>query len=308
MRASLLFTIALITVGCGAGSGGAPDGAQAAGDMAVASLDDLATEAEDLTPAGPCGGDKHPPDGGVCLLSVTGRVVDEKGAGLPDVQVTVCGPICYYGIVGADGSFAVKLGLHVVPDRWATEIHGRPDHVSYYVPLPPIGDGKVRYPDPFVVPALPAMGPEIALGQSKQTLASGDVTLDLAKDTKVMLDAEDVVAGPSGRQFRTVTIPDPKTMPFVDPMDPPLALFGVAPFEATFAPGAQLAFNNTTGLAAGAAVDVFVQVGLNEPGAAGSWNKTATAHVVSMNGTTRIAMDPGQAITETRFIALRKGP
>lgn len=296
----------LSLTGCGAPGGGPSASADLSsegggGDMAL-----VGGAQDDAGTRGPCGDQKFP-DGGVCLTRVTGKVVDEKGNGLAKAQVTVCGPVCYYGTIAGDGSFLVKIGQHVVPSRWAAQVHGRPDRVSYFIPLPPFVDDAVDFARPFIVPALPGSGPSMVLEKSMkdQSLVSGDVMVTLVAGTTVSLDVEDVALGDLGKQLRAVTIADPKTLPFVDAKDPPLGLYGFAPFESSYAPLAQVSFNNGYMLPANAPVDVYGEAGLYDSQPAGSFNKVATAHV-SPDGK-RIAMDPGQGVATLRWLALRKG-
>jgi hypothetical protein len=301
MRSTILFA-ALTLGGCG-GTGGA-DGGTAGHDLSMPA-DMAVAGSDDMAPAGPCGRQK-PPDGGACLVTVSGKVVDDHGAPLPNLTVTTCGPVCFYGASVADGSFTVKVGTWVVHDRWATVVHGRPDHASYYVPLPPLVSEQIVYPSPFVVPSLPASGPAIPADQMAHDIVAGDVELILAAGTKVSFDPEDVVLGDVGKELRPVTIADPKTLPFVDAKNPPLALYGFAPFESQYAPSAAFAFNNQTlGLPAGTAVDVLAQAGLYDPPPAGTLVKVASAHV-SQDGK-RIATDPGQGLTwQLRWLALAR--
>jgi hypothetical protein len=291
MRLAVGFALALL--GCG--------GAAGSDDAAVADLSMSVDAAVDLTPACP------PPstDAGVCLDTVNGKMVDDTGAGVPNLVVSVCAVACYFGQTTADGTFSNPVYDLVVPDYYAFEAHGRPDHASWYARLPPLVGMSASYAQPLLLPSLPASGPLIALDQSAQTLTSGDVTLNLASGTKVMLDVEDVALKDVGRQLRVVKISPPSKLPFFDGQSEPDALYGFAPFEVFFSQPTPLTFANSAALPANAAVDVLEMGGLinvNPP--AGNFTKVATAHV-SADGNT-IVMDSGQGVTELTWIALRK--
>jgi len=258
--------------------------------------------APDLQPAG-CVGEM--PDGGVCVTAVSGALVDEAGAPVNDLLVTVCGDGCFYGHSGPDGRFTTEVKQSILVEGYAVLIHGRPGRINYYAKLPPLVDGKIEFPKPFVVPSLPAGGPDIARDNSAQVLTSGDVTLTLAAGTEVDLDVEDVVDLPVGGQLRALRLANPSSWPFVDAANLPDVLYAISPFECLFTAKAQLGFANVAGLPAGAAVDVLSQRGLiAEAPPAGALVKVASAHV-SGDGQ-RIEMDPGEGITKLSVIALKR--
>jgi hypothetical protein len=297
MRSLCMALIAL--AGCGGNGNGN-------GDMPVADLGtgDFARPIKDMS--GPCGSDTKIPDGGVCVIDVSGKLVDEAGMPVKNVLTTVCAGTCYFGMAGADGNFLVAIDHYIFPDQFALEIHGSPDYVSYYARLPPITDPHVVYPDPLVAAALPKTGPLIALDNSAQTVTAGDVTLILDAGTEVQLDVVDVMAGDPGRMLRPYTATDPTKYPFVDKNAVPDALYSFAPFEVIFSKGkAHLAFANTGKFAPGTAFDVLSQGGLlSGVPPAGNFTVVATA-TVSMDGTT-IATDQGTGVATLTWIALRK--
>jgi hypothetical protein len=298
MRLASLFALALAAAGCGDSgqSGPLDEGVRdlaSAADAGVADLQQV------------CG----PPstDAGVCLNTVSGKLVDESGAGLPNIVTSVCAVACYFGMTGADGTFVNPVYQVLDPPYYAFEAHGRPDRAGFYMRLPPLGGLTAAYSAPLLLPSLPATGPAIVLDQSAQTLISGDVTLLLASGTKVMISVEDVVLGDHGRQFRALTVSPPSKMAFVDAASPPDALYGFAPFEALFSQKTPLTFRNSSGIPANAAVDVLELGGLLGPTTmppAGNFTKVATAHVTAdgMN----VVMDGGQGVNGLTWIALRK--
>lgn len=288
----LLFALSL--AGCGSpGDGGMPDAGA-----------DLAPPPPDMrmnVDLGPCGDPlKQRPDGGVCLLTVDGTLVDEQGAPVKQQVVSVCAGICYFGKTGDDGAFVVKVYHHVIPSDYALEIHGRPDGASYYVALPTFDGDHAHYPDPLPAVALPASGPPIAEDMSAQKVTSGDVTLILDLGTEVTFDPEDLLQA-NGKQLRARTV-DAAKVPFCGG-NPPLALYGFEPFDVVFSQKAHLSFVNTTGLPANAAVDVLGMTSLiSSPPPAGVFAKVASAHV-SADGT-RVDTDPGEGVTTLTWIEL----
>ncbi len=298
-RASLLALAACALGGCGT-----PDDNNGAPDAGV----DLAMRPPDMaTPVdlGPCGDPlKQRPDGGVCVLTVDGKLVDEQGAPVMQQVVSVCAGICYYGKTGDDGSFTVKLYHHIIPSDYALEIHGRPAGASYYVALPPVNGDTVSYPDPLPALSLPMSGPTILEDKSAQKLTSNDVTLILDAGTDVTFDPEDLLQA-NGKQLRARTV-DPAKVPFCDGNAPPLALYGFEPFDVIFSQKAHLSFANTTGLPAGAAVDLLEMTSVTtSPPPAGVFPKVASAHV-SGDGKT-VDTDPGEGVTTLTWIELVKG-
>jgi hypothetical protein len=249
--------------------------------------------------------DPHPPDGGVCGVPVSGQVVDDSGAPLGALTVSVCADQCFFGTTAGDGRFSVAPDLSIVLANYALELHGRPDRVSYYAPLPPLDGGALVYAAPLPLPLLPSSGPELA-ASGAQTLRSGDLTLTLAAGTTVAFDVEDY-GTPNGHQLRVLWIDRPAALPFVDGAAPPAALYALSPFEAGFSQKVALALANRARLPAGAAVDVQSLGGLvNGPPPAGRFKHAATAHV-SADGAT-ITTDPGEGISELTWIAIKGLP
>jgi hypothetical protein len=254
--------------------------------------------------ASPC---KSSIDGGQCLMSVSGALVDEAGAPVPDVLVTVCADACFYGHSIGDGTFTTEVKQSLYTETYAVEVHGRPLRTTYFVKLPPLQGQVVQFDKPFVVPRLPASGPDVKMDKSAQTLTSGDVTLTLAAGTEVQLDVEDAIDLPVGGQLRTLKLADPAKWPFVDAARVPDVLYALSPFEVEFSQPARLSFANSAGLPANAAIDVFMQhglVGIGVAPPAGPFDRVAGAHV-SSDGT-RIEMDAGEGITRLTVVALKR--
>jgi hypothetical protein len=258
----------------------------------------------DLRP--PCFDPNGFPDGAVCPASVSGRVVDGAGAPVPDLVVTYCADGCFFGKTGADGRFTVAVDEHVLLGRYALLLHGRPDRASYYWHVPPFAGSRFEAPAPLPLLALPADGPLIALDGSAQTVTTPEgVTLALDAGTGVQLDVEDFAAGDAGRRLRALRVDPPARLAFVDASAPPAALWGFGPFEVVFSKPARVGFPNTTGLAAGTAVDFLGQRGLASMAPpAGDLAPVATG-AVSADGQ-RVEMDAGQGVTTLTWIAIRR--
>lgn len=288
-----MMALALTLLGCG-DSGARSDG----GDAALADLG-----ATDLYGCQ----DPDGPDGGSCLTSVSGQIVDEAGAPLDGILVSVCGDACFFGRTAQDGRFVTFIKERLIPSTYAVEVHGRPDRAPFYARLPALTGDTVTLIAPLVLPLLPATGPAIRLDESAQTITEGDVTLELAAGTKLELDVEDVAMLPLGAQLRTLNASAAlrTRLAFVDATRPPDLLFGFAPFEVIFSQKARVTFANTAQLPANAAVDVLSQRGLlsGTPPAAG-FDRVAGAHV-SADGT-KIVMDAGEGVTTLTWLALVK--
>jgi hypothetical protein len=238
---------------------------------------------------------------------VTGQVVDEAGMPVPNPNTTVCAGLCYYGKGDPTGGFTVAINASIDVSAFAFGMHGRPDRVNFYAPLPPVSGGNIRYMAPIVDPLLPTSGPMLPQDGSAAMVTSGDVTLTIDAGTQIQFDVEDVVLPNNlGYELRVYKAPDPKALPFVDQTAVPDALYGVAPFEAYLSSKAHLSVANTIGAAPGAAVDVLVQrvlITCDPP--AGALVKAAQAHV-SGDGMT-ITTDPGEGISVFSWIGLKKG-
>src|SRR5512141_230259 len=74
--------------------------------------------AVDMAPAPdlalPACNDPMPPAGGVCPAQVHGQVVDDKGAPVAALTVSVCADQCFFGTTQSDGSFTVVPDQHIV--------------------------------------------------------------------------------------------------------------------------------------------------------------------------------------------------
>jgi hypothetical protein len=268
---------------------------------ACGSSSDVAADlGPDLAPA--CN-DPNPPDGGVCPVHVSGRVVDEGGAAVGALTVSVCAGECFFGTTLSDGSFSVVPDSNIVVGDYALEVHGRPDHASYYTPLPAAAGDDVTFAKPLPLFALPASGPEIRDDMTAQTVTSGEVTVTIPASTKIFFDVEDF-GTPNGHQLRVEKI-DPAKAPFVD--QTLKALYACSPFEISFMQKVSLTIDNTAAFPAGSAVEILSLGGLvNGSPPAGHLKHAASAHV-SADGKT-ITTDAGEGVSELTWLAVKEGP
>lgn len=252
---------------------------------------------------------------GVCVTDVTGTLADPTGAVLKNAPVSVCGNVCYYGQADASGHFDVSVNMHITLADYFLLIHERPLHACFYYPLTGTPNDGVLNIGKHVVLTLPTSGPAIQArgsGAPAQTVTSGDVTLNVPAGVDVALDAEDL-AVPNGKEFRALTVPASERSMFIDPSMKALALYAIGPFEAAFyKKGTQeftnvgLTFKNTTGLAAGTAVELLGMGSYLYPTSIkpGAFGVVATGKV-SSDGQ-RVTLDAGQGPQYLTWFALRK--
>ena len=116
--------------GAEAGSGGA------GGNGATGGTGGIPTSCQDL------GGET--PDDAVCVLEITGEVVDEAGAPVADRELSLCGPVCFFATSREDGSFSIPVGYDLPLRDYSTLLHGRPFNVSFYYQAPGRRDRPCR--------------------------------------------------------------------------------------------------------------------------------------------------------------------
>ena len=214
------------------------------------------------------------------------------------------------------GAFEVDVKAHIDLSAYFLLVHARPEKAGFYYKLPTDAPDTLVDAGSRLVLTLPASGSELSVsgsGAPAQSATSGDVTLDVPDGVDVKLDVEDVTAGPIGAEFRVLTVPDDERDTFVDPSLNVLALYAVAPFEATFlekgskTPAkASLTFTNTTGLAADTPVELLTMGSyyVDQNLAPGAFGPAATGHVSSDGAS--ITLDPGEGVTYLTWFALRE--
>lgn len=315
---SLVVVAVAVAGGCGqkndesaasASTGGGSSGAGGADGSAPCSAGDLRAH---IDPS-------QIPAGWVCIESANGRVLDENRSPLSSLLTSVCGaPACYSGTSDATGAFVVPIDVHIGLDMYAAAAHARPERAGFYWALPLDATGPTIDIGDLVVPLMPASGPDLVVktdrvGAPAQTVTSGDITLDVAAGVLVELDVEEVAALPLGKEFRTLSIAEADRALYADPALGLVALYALAPFDASFVlevdksnATAQLSFVNAAGLPAGSAVDVlalgsYLDVTWVHPA---RFEPVATAHV-SSDGT-RIELDAGQGLRRLTWVGLRE--
>jgi hypothetical protein len=278
--------------------------------LAACGSSDDATKAP---PASKCTGDEA---SGVCVTNVTGALTDETGSPVTNAPVSVCGDICYYGQSDDSGNYDVSIGVYINPADYHLLVHARPLKAGFYYALPADAQDGIVDAKTSLVLTLPTDGPEIMVsgaGAPAQTLTSGDVTLDVPDGADVKLDVEDATLGADGKKFRALTVSDTDRDKFIDPTLGALALYALAPFEATFVEKGSktltkvgVSFTNTTGLAADTPVELLTMGSyyVDQPIEPGAFGPVATGHV-SADGST-ITLDAGEGIQYVTWLALRE--
>jgi len=242
--------------------------------------------------------------------------LDETGAPVPNAPVSVCGAICYYGQSDDAGAYDVSVGAFIDPSDYHLLVHARPLRAGYYYSLPAdVHDGTVEAGTSLVL-TLPTDGPTITLsgsGAPAQTLTSGDVTLEVPDGVDVKLDVEDVTLGADGAKLRALTVPAATRDPFIDPSLGVLALYAIAPFEATFREKGSknparsgVSFTNTTGLPADTPVEILAMGSyyVEQAIAPGEFAPVATGHVSSDGAS--LTLDAGEGIEYLTWLAVRE--
>lgn len=308
----------------GCGDSGASDGSGGAGAQASgggAGGDSGGGDTGGQGGEAPCTEDPSTiPEGGVCILGVDGRVIDEAGAGIEGLLVSVCGPqACNPGETLRDGSFRVDVGFHLVPGDYSATAHVRfLNKTSFYFRLPVDATGPDVVIGDLLTLDLPADGPSLVVatddaGAPAQSVTSNGVTLEVDEGVQVALDVEDVIEGAEGKKFRALSVPPALHADFVDASLGIASLYAFRPFDASFYQEgmsstprkARLVFPNEAGLAAGAAVELlalgsylfadWVTPAVFEPVATGT---------VSADGT-QIELDPGEGFEHLTWVGIR---
>ncbi len=311
MRRLALSSLTLVTIAfasaCSSTSPGTTSTADAGTDAIVA--DTLVAEVADATDGGataPCSeAPSDIPPGGICVLSVSGTVVDENGHPVVGKTISVCGSICFYATTDATGAFDALVGSHIVSGKYAVNVHGRPDHATTMERLPGGLMGDYAVATPYVSVTLPMTGAALpADGSSGGIVSDGDVTLSVPNATTFQLDPDDIELGAPGRLFRAAPIPS--TLPPSWAVGAGITqLYALTPFTALPSNKLDITMANKSGFAAGAAVE-FVRVGSNYFGSmedAGSLVVVGTG-TVSADGKT-ITSDAGQGLDEITFLGVR---
>jgi len=232
----------------------------------------------------------HAPPFDVTCLG--GWILDEAGEPIPGQGVVACADAtCYRADIYEDGWFAVNLP-GTPNDHVKLSFPGTGPRLRPFCQYDILCDGAVSACEPFVLRSGPTSGTAVPEG----TL-SEDLSIEAEDGAALIVPAGAEIALPfeAGAWMALTRYPLDEHVPcFLDPSDPPLALYAVTPTASyVFEPGtttttpASLDLPNETGLATGTDVDVRVlggwyltHVDLDE----GEWKVMATARV-STDGT-----------------------
>ncbi len=218
--------------------------------------------------------------GARCVLRVTGRAVDERGAGLSNAVITWCGAVCFGASADAQGNFTVDVRTALDTTGYSLLVHGRPDHASVHIPSPPPVDGVVRFDAPLAVPRYTDVGPVLPEGTAGGTFTAGDVQVTVASGTRLEFDVEDALLGELGQRLRSVRVTGALVPAALREAGVTVA-WALAPFNLLADRPVAVQLPNATGLAAGSAVE-FVVLGqeiVRQPTTAGRALVAATGRI-----------------------------
>lgn len=281
---------------------------------------DTSTSDVPLDTAGDCVPDPDlpPPPGSVCVRTVKGSVVDEKGAGVDGLVETVCGPVCYFGHKdgATPGAFAVHVGKLIPTSIYNVIVHGGGDRTSSYNPMPTLdasGDGSMS--KPLVAATFDKIGGPLPADGAGGSVSAGSVTLTAPSGTAFELDVDFVALGAPGRVFKSWTWKG-TDLPLFAAGSNVVQLVALGPFGSKSCHSAPCAagdkvklavsMTNDAALPAGTAVE-FLTLGFDlsaKPFSAGQMNVEALGHV-SADGRT-IDTDSGEGITMISWVGVRK--
>lgn len=183
-----------------------------------------------------CQGER--PSGALCLSTVSGRVVDERGDPTPDLDVTVCGPVCFLGTTTDSGAFSIEVNRFVFVSEYSVQPHGSPTASTFYHQLPDVFEDGDVHMGTLPIVDLPSNGDLLTTKLDlqgglapAQTVTSENVTLLLGEGTELRLSVRDALAGDEGRRFRARELEPEQTRAFA-PELPGARVFALGPFEA----------------------------------------------------------------------------
>ncbi len=298
-RNALLLLVGALCSGAFACSASSTPAAAVVTDAAASDLADAGSPTTCTTPA------SKRPDGGTCVLEVTGSVSDLNGIRLPGLVMTFCGPAQCYGSKADDaGAYAIPVGDYVQTGDYAVHADGRPDHAVDYL-RQSTGESTVISVD-MRVPALPPSTVALpADGASASSITVGDVTLQVPAGNTFNLDIADYTLGGPGRLLRVAAVPLANAPAYAS-ANKVEAIYALAPSGAKPSAKLGVSVRNTTAIPAGAAVDVLVLSDdyFSTPPTVGTLLVAAAAHV-SADGAS-IQTDQGEGISEITWLAVRR--
>lgn len=206
----------------------------------------------------------EPQSGEVCITRVQGQVRVIDGTLLPEPrEVSLCGPVCYYGEATAGGSWEITPGRYLDPIDYSMLVHGRPDYASFYTQIPLSTPGpEVDLGTLYVIP-LPTSGPVLATDAAAQSVETDLVRVRVAEGVEFRPEFDDFILGELGQMLRPALVPEEHQGRLVDESLGFVSLFAVHPFEAEFRTPEKeparghLDFANVTSLPAGTQVEIL---------------------------------------------------
>jgi hypothetical protein len=184
----------------------------------------------------------------VQVEQVSGKLVDEEGEPTPDAHLQVCAKnVCYDATLGSSAEFDESYGEEM--DAPACKFGDGKGWGKLAIAL----EGGASDVGTLTVVTLPALaqGAKLVAGTSA---SSGDVTLTLSDDARVEID-ELTYEDESEWAFRAAPFSDA----VLAELGRDFALgFSLVPHETVICPAPALSVENTAGLEAGAALELFV--------------------------------------------------
>jgi hypothetical protein len=247
----------------------------------------------------------YPGDGSADgVNTVTARVEDTSGNGVPNLLLDVCGfNLCLNGSTDANGDAAVNNTSGTVLDDARMYYGDGKDYVRLCQEIPGLPDATLGTINTVALPPL-AQGQTIAAGSP---VTQGPLTIEVdaagAIEHDIILYATD-----AERVFRSVLIPHDNgslSFPAIDASLNFDLVFGTAPINTKFCPAAKLTFDNTEGWAADAEVEVFfhgTEV-FTDFAPYGGWAKVSDGKV-SSDGTT-VSTNDGEGIPQLGVFGVR---
>lgn len=253
------------------------------------------------------------------ITKVTGTVTDDGGTPLSGVFSVVCITTpersqCLNATSDAAGIFSVDIPAAVTAVLDVAVYFPGEEHLTPYCKTEALCDGEVELCGPYMLWDAPASG--VTIPAETETLAE-EIRLEASDGAALIFQPGTSILANLGVELTAaLTRFEGSTLPcFIDPSDPPLALYAVTPQDTlVIEPGtiatpelmtAALDLPNETGLAAGATVDIYVVGGAHASQAGtteGTWEPVATA-TVTADGT-RIQTAPGEGIGQLNWFGV----
>jgi hypothetical protein len=239
--------------------------------------------------------------GQLCVRSLSATVKDLDGASVASLITTACGDGCSFGKTDQAGT--TRMDVRRYMRKAALMLHGRSRWASYYSRFDATGDVDKGQ---LFLPKMPFdQGVDLPASGEAKAVTFGDVTYTFAAGSEIKVDQLELESAEEQR-FRAVAVPVDKAPPFVAEAGGGFAaVYALTPFATRITPGASVTLANTAKLAAGAAVELFIQgTALDDSyGAFGAFSKVADGHV-SADGAT-IRTDDGQSVPQITWLGVR---